>query len=93
MKQGKIAGLRVRVFTELGRLIVDQRTTGAEVTKVKIPDPITKKLKSYPGSFWFYNKGTKIGFLADQNAGALAQPFATETAPEGPLKGMEESNE
>ena len=81
----KSVALRIRVFTELGLKIADIRATDGETTVVQFPDPKTGKLVNVPGSFWFYGlRGVAIGFLADQNAGALAKPMAVETAPKGP---------
>lgn len=81
---GRSRALLVRVETELGRPLAELRATDLEVTRVEAPDPTTGRLRAYPGAFWFYDRGgAAIGFMADDNAGALALPMAVEAPRRG----------
>jgi len=87
-KTVRTVALRIRVYTEAGLPVVDVRTTDGEVTVVEIPRAAAPfkpaHLERRPGSFWFYGAGVEVGFLADQNAGALKEPMAVEQPRKGP---------
>lgn len=71
-KTGRTKALRVRIFTDLGREVVNLRATNVEITKITVPgtlaDPVAK---NYPGIMWFSTKPEDVAFLPDSNAGAL----------------------
>lgn len=86
MKGGKV---RVAVWSEGGRLLLDFTARDGEITIVEAPARDgSRRLERFPGTFWFYGvngsgKEIDLGFLADANAGALTLPLAVESEPKG----------
>lgn len=68
-KTGRTKALRVRIYTDLGREVVNIRATNVEITKIAVPQGDVTK--NYPGTMWFVSTPEDVAFLPDSNAGAL----------------------